>query len=109
MTDMQARDLVHVALGSGRDNAEPIGALAERLKLTRRQVEQAVQALRVDGVPVASGAEGIWLGDSADMAATAAMLLDRLRSQRVTLEAVQATAERLARHDYEQTSMGLVA
>lgn len=108
-SDLAARDLVHVALGSGRDNAEPIGALSERLKLTRRQVEQAVQVLRVDGIPVASGSDGVWLGDAQDMAATAAILRGRLISQYRTLRAVRATTARLARHDYEQTSMDLVA
>jgi biotin operon repressor len=94
--DFAVRDLVHVQLGRGRDRAESIGSLAERLQLTRRAVEAAVQSLRLDGIAVASGSEGIWLGDAADMAATASMLLGRFLTQKATYEAVQATAERLA-------------
>jgi biotin operon repressor len=94
--DLAARDLVHVALGAGRDNAEPIGALAERLKLTRRQVEQAVQVLRVDGIPVASGSEGIWLtNDPVELAATLRYLRGRIESQNRTAWAVRSTLRRM--------------
>jgi biotin operon repressor len=107
--DLAARDLVHMALGRGRDKAVPIGELAESLHLSRREVEQAVQTLRLAGIAVASGSDGVWLGDAQDMAATAQILRGRLISQYQTLRAVRATTARLRAAQYQQTSMELVA
>jgi hypothetical protein len=109
VTDLAARDLVHVSLGRGRDNAASLSDIAERLHLTRRQCEQAVQALRLDGIAVASGSDGVWIGDWQDMAATAAMLNGRLVSQVATIKAVEATTGRLRAAQYQQTTLGLVA
>jgi biotin operon repressor len=106
-SDHLAQAIVHMALGAGRDNAEPIGALAERLQLTRREVEQAVQTLRLDGIPVASGNEGVWIGDAADMAATALILRGRLITQYRTLRAVRATTARLKAYQYQQLTLGV--
>jgi biotin operon repressor len=103
--DLAARDLIHVSLGRGRDNAASLSEIAERLHLTRRQVEASVQALRLDGVAVASGSDGVWLGDMNDMAATAHILRGRLISQYRTLRAVRATTARLRADQYQQTSI----
>jgi biotin operon repressor len=105
MSDLDVRDLVHALLGRGKDNAEPIGALAERTHLTRRQVEEAVQSLRLDGVAVASGNDGVWLGDLEDMVATAGILRGRLISQYRTLRAVRATTARLRATSVDQLAL----
>lgn len=93
MTDLPPADIVHVWLNRGRDNAEPIGSLAERLKLTRRQVEQGIQELRLRGVAVCSGPDGIWLGDVHDLEETVATLKHRIDQQRRTLQALEKSIE----------------
>lgn len=57
--DDMAAQAVLSRLGRGRDAARSIGAIQDELGWTRRQVELAIQALRMDGQPVASGGEGI--------------------------------------------------
>lgn len=46
----------------GRDNAVTIGALAEANGITRREVEAFIQQARLDGSPIVSGSDGVWLG-----------------------------------------------
>lgn len=103
--DDTARQLVLAQLGWGRDNALPLSAIAERLGWSRRAVEQAVQALRIDGKAVASGSEGVWLGDAADMAATYAYLRGRIVSQSVTAWAVRSTLRRMRAAEVQQLPM----
>jgi biotin operon repressor len=105
VSDLQVRDLVHIALPRGRDNAVSMSEMAEKLSLGRRQVELAIQALRLDGIPVASGSDGVWIGDVNDMAATAHILRGRLISQYRTLRAVRGTTARLRAAQYQQTSI----
>ena len=107
MTDLSSADLVYVWLNRGRENAEPIGSLAERLRLTRRQVEQAVTDLRRAGQPVCSGNDGIWLGDHRDLSETYETLRHRMRSQAVTAAAVRRTLRRMRAGVVEQTTLGL--
>lgn len=104
--DLPPADLVYVWLNRGRDNAESIGSLAERLRLTRRQVEQAVTDLRRAGHPVASGAEGIWLGDAVDMEQTYRTLRGRIESQSVTAWAVRRTLRQMRDRQYQQQTLG---
>lgn len=106
MNDLPAADLVHVALGRGADNAESIGSLAERLYLSRRQVEQAVQTLRLQGVAVASGRAGVWITDDpVDLWATYSGLRRRVISQMQTVWAVRKTARRLRDKSYVQETL----
>jgi predicted DNA-binding transcriptional regulator YafY len=49
-------------LNNSRDHARTIGELSESLKVSRREVEQAVQDARLDGVPIVSASEGLWIG-----------------------------------------------
>lgn len=51
-------------IGRGRDAARTIGEIAERAGVTRRVVERAVQQARNEGVPVATGPDGVWLATS---------------------------------------------
>ena len=103
--DLAADELVYVWLNRGRDNAEPIGSIAERLKLTRRQVEQAVTDLRRKGMAVCSGNEGVWLGDYADLAETYSQLRGRMRSQAVTAAAVRRTLRRMRDRQVQQITL----
>lgn len=102
MSDLSAADLVYVWLNRGRDNAEPIGRLAEKLNLPRRTVEEAIQQLRVRGIPVASGREGVWIGDYRDLAETYASLRTRMRSQAVTAAGIRRTMRQMRSHPYQQ-------
>lgn len=93
-SDFEAQTVLRV-LGRGADHARSIGAIAEELGWTRRQVEQAIQQLRLDGQAVASGALGIWLGDASDLEATFRYLRGRIVSQSVTAWAVRQTMRRM--------------
>lgn len=91
-----AAQTVLAVLGRGADNARSLGAIAEQLGWSRRVVEKAVQALRLDGKAVASGSDGIWLTDAAaELDATHHMLVSRLQAQAATADAVKATADRM--------------
>lgn len=70
--------------------------LALILKVPRREVEQAVQSLRLAGHPIVSSGDGIRLSDDPDeVEACARRLMGRLRSQRLTAVAMRRTARRL--------------
>jgi biotin operon repressor len=99
--DISIHDVVYVWLNRGRDNARSLSAIAETTKLSRRQVEAAVQRLRLNGYEVCSGPEGVWLGDDVDVTQTIASLRSRLRSQYKTLRAMQQGQRR--RRGYQQT------
>ena len=58
-------DLLLVNLRWGRDGARTLGELSESMGAPRRALEKAVEELRVDGKPICTGAEGVWLTDSA--------------------------------------------
>lgn len=91
-----ATQAVLARLGRGADQARSLSAIAEQLNAPRREVEQAVQSLRVSGFAVCSGSTGVWLGDRADLDSTIASLQRRLAQQYVTLRALRATARRMA-------------
>jgi len=98
-------DIVLVHLGRGRDHAESLGSLQERVGAPRRAIEAAVQSLRLRGLPVASGAEGVWLGDAADVEATLRSLRGRMRSQYQTMLALRKTLRQMRKSDVEQTTL----
>ena len=105
---------VRYLLNVGRDHARTIGELAETLNLPRRVIEESVQAARLDGVPIVSGSEGLWISDSPEEVAQAAeSLRKRLVTQYATVRALRATARRMAaRKHYDliiQTELGWVA
>ena len=59
--------IVRSALFRGQDRARSIGDLAESLKLTRRQVEVALQQLASSGAyPIVSCPRGVYIASSAD-------------------------------------------
>lgn len=101
-----AADLLYHRLGLGRDNAFPIGWFAEHLSLSRREVEAAIQQLRLDGKPVASGPDGVWLTDDpADLWATYSGLRGRIASQSATAWAVRKTLRRMKAADVHQETL----
>ena len=89
VTDLPAADLLYVNLPRGRDRAQSLGSLAERLGWSRRTVEAAVQECRLSGRPVASCAQGVYVGDLRDIEETMAQLERRLASQYATLRAMR--------------------
>ena len=105
---------IRYLLNVGRDHARTIGSLSESLNVSRREIEAAVQAARLDGIPVVSGSEGLWISDSPEEVARAAeSLRKRLVTQYATVRALRATARRMAvRKHYDgiiQTELGWVA
>lgn len=99
-------DVLYNRLGVGRDNAFPLGWYAERLGVGRRELEQAVQQLRLDGYPVCSGPDGIWLADNAvDVADTLQHLRSRMRNQYATYLALRRTLRRMRTVDVHQETL----
>lgn len=98
-------DLLLVNLGRGRDRAEPLGSLQERLGAPRRALEAAVQDLRLRGQPVASGPDGVWLGDTEDVAATLRSLRGRMVAQYQTYLALRKTLRAMRTDAVEQPSL----
>lgn len=103
--DDLAAQAVLARLGHGSDAARSIGDIAEELRWTRRQVELAVQSLRMQGFPVASGRDGVWIGDAQDMEQTYRYLRGRIASQSVTAWAVRSTLRRMRAVEVKQTTL----
>ena len=105
---------VRYLLNNSRDHARTIGDLTEALRVSRREVEASVQQARLDGVPIVSGSEGLWIATTPQEALEAAQALRRRAiTQLVTARALRAAGRRMAavRH-YEaiiQTELGWVA
>ena len=105
MTPPPISDLVYTNLKRGRDAGRTLGDLAESMGVTRRQIEASVQQLKLDGFPVATGREGVWLEEtSVGMMAQYRALRSRALSQLRGAAAVKRTAFRLLAHEqkYEQ-------
>src|SRR5205085_2892363 len=63
--DLPNADIVLVSLGRGADHAESIGALAEQLGLSRRDVEKALQQIACEGIhPLVADGSGVYLATS---------------------------------------------
>jgi hypothetical protein len=74
-----------------------IGEVTAALHVSRREVEASIQELRLRGVPVMSGADGIWLGTSSrEVQAGAEALRRRIVQQAITQRALRSTARRMA-------------
>ena len=85
---------VRYLLNIGRDHARTIGELAEVLYVPRRTIEEAVQSARLDGVPIVSGSEGLWIASTPQEARTAALALRRRAiTQLVTSRALRRTGD----------------
>ena len=78
----------------GADRPTTYSELAERMGITRREAEAAVQDARLHGEPIVSGPRGLWLGCDAEALAWC----ERQRSRAVKLmesaQGVQRGVER---------------
>ena len=84
-------------LNNSRTHARTIGELAESLRVSRREIEASVQAARLDGVPIVSGSEGLWIASTPQEALEAAQALRRRAiTQLVTARALRAAGKRMA-------------
>lgn len=74
--------------------------LAQRLGVPVREVQEAIQRLRVGGEPICSGDAGVWLARDADeLAASNRRLHHRLREQYRTLRAQRRAEVKLRLRD----------
>lgn len=75
--------------------------------ISRRDIESAIQQLRLEGQPIITDAHGVHLShDPAEVRATAMKLRDRALTQMVTAKALDDTADRL---EAGPMTLGLVA
>jgi hypothetical protein len=80
----------------GRAHAVTQAAIARRDRISIREVQETLQRLRLEGEPICSGSEGVWLAETAqELADSNAALHARLRSQYRTLRAQRAAERRL--------------
>lgn len=101
---MTERVLLYLTLAGPatiRDIALDLGA-------SRRDVEQAIQQLRLEGNPICSGAAGVRLARTADeLAASNRSLHHRLREQYRTLRAQRRAEAQLRARENRDLTLGL--
>ena len=86
---------------SARSLAQKRPSIARQLSLTTREVEMAIQALRVAGEPICSSSDGYWISDDpAEVEAMVERLRHRVQTQCVTLSGLMHAAKRM-RHPVE--------
>lgn len=100
--DLPASDLVKVHLAWNEAGAQTHSQLARRTGLTQRQVQRAVEQLRVEGAPICTntGGEhpGVWLTQDPDvLLASYRQLRARALHQLANLRRMQRTAEAMRR------------
>jgi hypothetical protein len=105
VTDDMAAQALLSRLGRGADAARPIGSFQEELGWTRRQVELALRALRLDGWPIGSSGRGVWIADAVELDATIASLHRRLVSQYLTLRKQRELRAQMRARLIEQTTL----
>ena len=84
---------VRAHLNVGRDSARTLSELADALRLSRRQVEQAIHEARMAGVPICTGSEGAWIAQDGQEARSMA---DRLRRRAIHQMETASALERWA-------------
>jgi len=80
-------------VGSSSDTARTLSQIAELAGVSRREVEQAVQQARMDGVPLITSERGVW---RAQMPQEARQMAERLRSRAITQMETAAALDRAA-------------
>jgi predicted DNA-binding transcriptional regulator YafY len=80
-------------LGLGRDAAQSIGDIAERLNLSRRRVERDLESLVLSGVPVVACERGVYIAQTAQEVRAYA---DSLRGRIGAVQARISSLERAA-------------
>jgi hypothetical protein len=84
-------------IGASAAEARTIGHIAEHAGVSRREVEAAIQAARLDGHPIVSGDRGVHLAQSAQEARSAANALRRRYiTQAIVARAMRRAARRMA-------------
>lgn len=102
--------LVRTRLMYGRDRARTIGELQEQLGTSRRIVERAIEQSRLEGFPVISDGDGVYLAQtSEEVRACADRLNRRLISQYRTVRSMRRTAARMKAPVVVQQDLGLSA
>lgn len=75
-----------------------ISQIAEDMKVSRRQVEKAIEQLRLEGTPICSGTEGLWLSlDAQELYEQAERLRSRAIHVLLGARSLRATARRFER------------
>ena len=64
-------------------------------RLSRREVEAAILALRLAGEPICSDGTGVWLGTPDELAACIERLRARARTQLITCRTLRRTLRRM--------------
>jgi biotin operon repressor len=105
MNDVAAQ-VVFANLGRGADAARSIASIQDQLGWTRRQVELALRALRMEGWPIGSGSSrGVWLADAKELDTTIASLHRRLVSQYLTLRKQRELRAQMRARLIQQTTL----
>jgi len=99
---VQARDVVQPALGWGQGAAQTYDALSVRLGLPRREIEEAVEGMRRDGVAICTSSSGkhrgVWLtSDPDEVREQYRRLRQRAIHQLANLRRMLRTAEAMER------------
>lgn len=81
-------------LNRSADSATSLSELAERMGVSRREAEQAVQDARMAGEPIVSGPRGLWIGTDAEALEWCERARSRALNQLATVQAVQRGVER---------------
>jgi hypothetical protein len=90
----------------GADRPSTLSELAERMGVTRREAENAVQAARMAGEPIVSGPRGLWVSESpTEVLEAAARLRSRALTQLVTARALRQTGRRMQAARMEQRTL----
>ena len=83
-------------LPKGRENAKPIGEIAESAFMSRRKVEKALESIVQSGIPVIACEQGIYVATSAaEVRAYAESLRGRIAAVQGRISALERAAERM--------------
>lgn len=80
-------------VGSSQDTAVTLSAIADAAGVSRREVEQAIQQARLDGIPLITSGRGVWRAETAQEARSMA---ERLRSRAITQMTTAQALDRAA-------------
>lgn len=84
--------------------------IALRLSVSRREIEEAIQMLRLAGNPISSGQHGVRMArTAAELAESNRSLHHRLRAQYQTLRAQRRAEARLRVRETGELTLGLLA
>jgi len=88
--DLLLVDHLRLHLSHGKHNARTKAQLASATAYPAREIEEAIRQMRLAGLLIASGPEGYWMGDPAEIEATIASLRGRVITQYRTIRTLRA-------------------